>query len=141
MVNSICVDMDLRSFRINRDVGALRVDPRPGVEITHSVPLRVQGNVGVPAKDALGSGLLRVSQRAVGNFSREPQPSRIQAVEIPREALFFVAEFLDQQIEELSDATQQNVIHNEAVELMSVYREVSDPVELPRVLLIHRHAD
>src|SRR5208282_505978 len=137
IVRSLVVLMDLRSFLIDGDVGGRSLDPTSGVEIFHAALGELHGLVGVAAKDALRIVRAGVGQRAGGDLGRVPPPAGVEAVDKLGEALLPEVQLLQQQKRRRGQAAQQGIVSEEAVELMSVDRQVAHAAVLPNVLLVN----
>ncbi len=95
----------------------------------------------VSAKYALRVAMLRMSESALRDFVGKAQPASVQPVEEADEGLAFMVDFLKMQIDELANPAEEEIIDNEAVELVSVNGEVANALILPHILPIDGDAD
>jgi hypothetical protein len=96
--------------------------------------------VSVATKNALGLALFCVAERPLGNFLRQPQPARVQPVEISCEEFSVRPPLLYLQECQLAEATEEAVVDHEAIELMSMNGEMADALIVPNILLVDRDA-
>lgn len=97
-------------------------------------------HVRVAAENPVDATLLSIGNCTRGDFRAEPQPSRIDAVQVSRKCLFVAFELLDFVVDELPDAADENITRKGTVELMTMDREMSFSLKLPCIPLIHRYA-
>ncbi len=118
-----------------------RIDPRSRVVILDPVAHHRQRRVRMAAENTLALSGTRVANGSVRDLVGKPQPARTHAVKKTREALRPRIQLLYLIEQVLAHAADQQIPADEAVELMPVDSQVTLPVVLPHVALIHRHAD
>ena len=94
----------------------------------------------VPAENAVSLAQARMGNRAGGYFGRKAQPAGIQAIEKAGETLALEIDFLQLKIEERAEAAEQKIVDDEAVELMSVDREMTLAIKVPNIFVVHANA-
>jgi hypothetical protein len=85
--------------------------------------------------------MLRVRQRAFGDFIGKAQPASVQPVEEADEGFVLMVDFLKMQIDEFTDPAEKEIVDDEAVELVAVNRQMAKSLILPHVLSIDGHSD
>lgn len=95
----------------------------------------------VSAEDPIDVPRLRIRERARSHLRFQAQPSRVQAIEKPRERLCPVIEFLDPCKQQLADPAYKRVVGHEPIELMSMDREMPFPLIFPDITLVNRDSD
>lgn len=98
-------------------------------------------HVGVATKDSVDTTLLGICNRAGGNLRAEPQPSRIDAVQISGKRLFIPFEFLDLVVDQLPNAADENIARKGPIELMAMDRKVPFSAVLPCISLVDGYSD
>ncbi len=93
------------------------------------------------AEDAVNMTGLGISESTRCHLGFQSQPAGIQAIEIARKRFVAAIELLDARIEEFAHATYEGVVGDEAVELVSVDREMTLSLVFPDVALVHGNAD
>jgi len=81
--------VDLDAVFGDGDVGEALVDPGSAVVVVGARFAFVEGGVSVSAEDAGGVLMARVGERARGDFWRQAQPARVEAIEKAGESFVF----------------------------------------------------
>jgi hypothetical protein len=118
-----------------------RIHPRSGVVILNAVAHHRKRGVRVSAKYALALPVVCIAEGSARDLVRKPQPPRTHPVEKSREAFGLRIELLNLVKQVLAHPADQQVLADEAIELMPVHRQVTLALVLPHVALIDRHAD
>ncbi len=132
--------MDGNSFFTDGDVGRAVVDPGTGVVVVDTITLLMQGQMRVPAEDAINPSGFGVGQGASGYFGGQPQPACIEPVKIAGKALVVHIKLLYAAEEQLSGATEECVVECKTVELVAMNGQVAQPVIGPGVALEDRNS-
>ena len=98
-----------------------------------------ESDVSVAAENSIGSVKPGMAESSRAYFRRKAQPARVQPVNVTREGFVLEVEFLQLQMKEGAESAQQQIVHDEAVELMAVHCEMPQAAVLPRVLLVSFH--
>jgi hypothetical protein len=106
-----------------------------------SVLRDVHGFMRVSAENAIGTVMTGVGESSGGNLRGHAQPARVETVDQAGDGLALEIEFLQMQVERRSKAAEREAVYLEAVELVSVNRDVFEPSIVPDVLLVNTHAD
>jgi len=100
----------------------------------------VHGLVRVTAEDAVGIVLPGILQGTSRNFRRHAKPARVQPVNQSCDRLALEVKLLKLKIERRSQSVQSEVVDLEAIELMTMNRDVPQAVMQPGVMLVDTHA-
>ena len=95
----------------------------------------------VTAEDAVDMARLCVGQSSGCDLRFQPQPARVQPVKIAGKSLAAMIEFLDLRVKQFTHAADECILRAEAIELVSVDREVPLTLVLPPITLVNRNAD
>jgi hypothetical protein len=98
-------------------------------------------HVGVATEDSVDATLLGICNRAGGNLRAEPQPSRIDAVQVSGKRLFISFEFLDLVVDQLPNAADENIARKRTIELMAMNRQMPFSAVLPCISLVNGYSD
>jgi len=89
----------------------------------------------MPAEDAVNPSSMSVGQGTFSYLGGQPQPARVQPVNIAGEALVAHIDLLYAAEEQFSGAAEQFVVEGETIELVSVNGQVPQPIVGPDVAL------
>lgn len=95
----------------------------------------------VTAEDALAMSTAGILNRSAGDLVGKPQPASTHTIEKTREAFGLRVELLNLVKQLLAHAAYEQIFADEAIELVSMYRQVTLAGVLPHITLIDRHAD
>lgn len=95
----------------------------------------------VTAENAIDVARLCVGQSSGCDLRLQPQPARVQPVKIAGKSLAAMIKFLDLRVKQFAYSADECVVRAEAIELMSVDREVPLALVLPDIALVNRNAD
>ena len=125
---------------INSDEGGRSLNPTSGVEVLDPVFSPLHRQVGMAAEHPLRMVRPGVGQRAGRNFGRVSPPAGVETIDQLRQALLPEVQLLQQQKRRRRQAAQQGIVSEEAVELVSVDRQVTHAAIVPNVLLVNLDA-
>src|ERR1700740_3365592 len=97
----------------------------------NSALLDVDGLVGVAAEDAVGIVLARKVQGSRRDFRRHAEPARVEPVNEARYGLAFEVALLQLEVKRSAQPAESQIVYLEAVELMSMDRDVAQARVLP----------
>ncbi len=102
----------------------------------------MHGGVGVSAENTLRQVATGVRESTGGNFRRQAEPARVQAIQETRQGLVLRIPLLQLQVEQGPEqVVEAHIVDHEAVELMTVYGDVAQAPVLPVILLVNTDAD
>ena len=102
----------------------------------------LDGRVRMSAEDAMGVPLACMAERATRHFCRHAQPARVQPIEHARKRVSLEIQLLQPEVGQRSEqVVEADVVDDEAIELMAMDGNVTQPVVFPRILLKYLDPD